>query len=221
MDTIGERVDYLRKKSKYTYTALALIIEGITGDGVRKAITKNSISNYHINILSEKLGWDKNWIYTGEGVDDYLALKESSPIYDKKNSFFKPIPFYNLNISAGNISFLDGDFLKNQEPDDYLHVPKNVDADIAFPTFGHSMYPEISNGDRVAYKFIKDWSFFNYGMKYLIITDEQRMVKYLRQSKKKGNVLLTSRNEDYEDIEMPINSIRTILQVRYVCKVEM
>ncbi|WP_051590653.1 S24 family peptidase [Flavobacterium daejeonense] len=106
-------------------------------------------------------------------------------------------------------------------PGDYIHVPVSVDCDIAFPTFGHSMYPEISNGDKVGYKFIKDWSFFNYGMKYLIVTEEQRMVKYLKRSTIEGNVLLTSRNEDYEDIEMPVSSIRSILQVRYICKTEM
>ncbi len=218
MDTIGKRIDYLRKNHGLSYTALAVIIEDITGDGLRKKIVNNSLSLYQIDAIVKKLGWDKNFIING---GDFDLVKENEMTYDKKESLFKPIPFYNLNVSAGDIAFLDNGLLKNQIPDDYLHVPKNVDADIAFPTFGHSMYPEISNGDRVAYKFIKDWSFFNYGMKYLIVTDEQRMVKYLKQSKIKGNVLLTSRNEDYEDIEIPVKSIRSILQVRYICKVEM
>ena len=60
--------------------------------------------------------------------------------------------------------------------------------------------------------------FYYYGMKYLIITDEQRMAKYLKRFKIEGNVLLTSRNKDYEDLEMPVSSIRSILQVRYICK---
>lgn len=137
------------------------------------------------------------------------------------HELFKPIPFYDLNVSAGDVSFLDSGLLKNQQPDDFMYIPIQVDADIAFPTFGHSMYPEISNGDRVAYKFIKDWSFFNYGMKYLIVTDEQRMVKYLKKHHKKDYVLLESRNEDYEPIDMPIKSIRNILQVRYIGKIEM
>jgi phage repressor protein C with HTH and peptisase S24 domain len=102
-----------------------------------------------------------------------------------------------------------------------MFIPKNIDADIAFPTFGHSMYPEISNGDKVAYKFLKDWSFFYYGMKYLIITDEQRMVKYIKKHSQKGFLLLESRNSDYEPIDMPIKSIKYILQVRYIGKIEM
>ncbi len=137
------------------------------------------------------------------------------------SAYFKSVPFYNINVSAGDVVFLDDGFLENREPDDLMFIPKNIDADIAFPTYGHSMYPEISNGDRVAYKVIKDWSFFNYGMKYLIITAEQRMVKYLKKHEKEGYVLLESRNKDFEPIDMPISSIRAILQVRYIGKIEM
>lgn len=175
---------------------------------------------------------NKIFILTGEGeILSEGPLEESTTknvskfdVKEKlidKMELFKPIPYYNINVSAGNVTFLDDGLLENQTPDDFMFVPKNIDADIAFPTFGHSMYPEISNGDRVAYKLIKDWSFFNYGMKYLIITDEQRMVKYLKKHTKEGYVLLESRNEDYEPIDMPINSIRAILQVRYIGKIEM
>lgn len=175
---------------------------------------------------------NKIFILTGEGEIISEGPQEESTTktvskFDVKEKLidkmelFKPIPYYNINVSAGNVTFLDDGLLENQTPDDFMFVPKNIDADIAFPTFGHSMYPEISNGDRVAYKLIKDWSFFNYGMKYLIITDEQRMVKYLKKHTKEGYVLLESRNADYEPIDMPISSIRAILQVRYIGKIEM
>lgn len=138
-----------------------------------------------------------------------------------KNDLFKSIPFYDINVSAGDIVFLDGGLLKDKEPDDWFDIPKSVDADIAFPTYGHSMSPVITNGDRVAYKFITDWSFFNYGMKYMIVTDEQRMVKYLRKHDKEGFILLESENPEYDPIDMPISSVRNILQVRYIGKIEM
>lgn len=149
----------------------------------------------------------------------FSIIKTSNVEFNSNH--FKSVPFYNINVSAGDVVFLDDGMLENKEPDDLMFIPKNIDADIAFPTYGHSMYPEISNGDRVAYKIIKDWSFFNYGMKYLIITDEQRMVKYLKKHSKEGYVLLESRNKDFEPIDMPISSIRAILQVRYIGKIEM
>lgn len=138
-----------------------------------------------------------------------------------KNDLFKSIPFYDINVSAGDIVFLDDGLLKDKEPDDWFDIPKSVDADIAFPTYGHSMSPVITNGDRVAYKFITDWSFFNYGMKYMIVTEEQRMVKYLRKHDKEGYILLESENPEYDPIDMPISSVRNILQVRYIGKIEM
>jgi phage repressor protein C with HTH and peptisase S24 domain len=218
METIGERIDLLRRKSNLSYSALADVVGGITGDGMRKSITRDSVSLLHINTMCEKLGWDRNYILNG-GENNSMVMEPNDSYY--KNSLFKAVPYYDINVSAGSVNFLDNGLIEGQKPDDYLFIPSNIDADISLPTFGHSMYPEISNGDKVAYKFIKDWTFFNFGMKYLIVTDEQRMVKYLKKSSIKGNVLLTSRNEDYEDIEMPVDSIRAILQVRYICKIEM
>ncbi|WP_353166767.1 S24 family peptidase [Empedobacter brevis] len=150
-------------------------------------------------------------------IDKY----SNTNIIHTKNQLFKSIPFYDINVSAGNIVFLDDGLLKDKEPDDWFDIPKSVDADIAFPTYGHSMSPVITNGDKVAYKFITDWSFFNYGMKYMIVTDEQRMVKYLRKHEKEEFILLESENPEYDPIDMPISSVRHILQVRYIGKIEM
>lgn len=182
---------------------------------------------YISNVITRKIDpSDKllSSIETNYGVDFNLYLNnDTKKIHEASfdSTYFKSVPFYNINVSAGDVVFLDDGLLENKEPDDLMFIPKNIDADIAFPTYGHSMYPEISNGDRVAYKVIKDWSFFNYGMKYLIITAEQRMVKYLKKHEKEGYVLLESRNKDFEPIDMPISSIRAILQVRYIGKIEM
>jgi hypothetical protein len=52
-------------------------------------------------------------------------------------------------------------------------------------------------------------------MKYLVVTDEQRIVKYRKKSINENYISLTSRNEEYEDIEMLVSSILALLQVRY------
>lgn len=138
-----------------------------------------------------------------------------------KGLFFKKIPFYNLNVSAGDIVFLDNGLIQGHPPDDFLFIPVNIDADIALPVYGDSMYPKISNGDRIAVKLLKDKSFYNFGMKYLIITDEQRMVKYLRKHKDPQFVSLESENPKYDPIDMPMDSIKALFQVRYIGKTEM
>ena len=204
-------------------TLTPILISGVTN------YDKGNLSK----ILNRKLKPSKAFLdvfeesYQVDLLDFYnnsvKSVKNTLPFLHNQfdSAHFKSVPFYNINVSAGDVVFLDDGMLENREPDDLMFIPKNIDADIAFPTYGHSMYPEISNGDRVAYKIIKDWSFFNYGMKYLIITDEQRMVKYLKRHPKEGYVLLESRNKDFEPIDMPISSIRAILQVRYIGKIEM
>jgi hypothetical protein len=221
MNTKGERINFLRKKNDKSYNDLALVVGNIKADGMRKAIVDDFISDRQIAIICEKLGWDQNWILYGGEEPKTIIVNEPSEDYKINKNHFKPVPFYNLNVSAGDIVFMDNGLLENQQPDDFMYIPKNIDADVAFPTYGHSMYPEISNGDKVAYKFIKDWSFFNYGMKYLVVTAEQRMVKYIKRNSKEGYITLESRNEDYDPIDMPISSIKAILQVRYIGKIEM
>jgi len=153
-------------------------------------------------------------------LDPYFPKKaEENLVIEHQN--LKKIPFYNINVSAGNIIFSDVGLVEGTSPDDFMYIPAQVDADVSFPTYGDSMYPEITNGDWVAYKFLKDWSFFNYGMMYLIATEEQRMVKYIKRHPKEGYILLESRNEDFEPIDMPISSIKSILQVRYIGKIKM
>ncbi len=85
MKTIGERVDFVRKEQGLSYQALADIIGGISGDGVRKAISRNTVKGYYINIISDKLGINKNWLLNGEG-----DLKSSSFQNTSKEFCFDP-----------------------------------------------------------------------------------------------------------------------------------
>ncbi len=90
MDTIGERLDYIRKEKGKSYQALADLVGDISGDAIRKAIKRNNIKDYYINVLSEKLGINKKWLKTGEGniynnetqKYDLLTIEESN-ILDK------------------------------------------------------------------------------------------------------------------------------------------
>lgn len=217
METIGSKVDFLRKKSNLSYSALAEIVTGITGDGMRKCIVRDSVSLIHINTMCEKLGWDRNFI-----LGDLSNSMVQEVALDKYNlKKFKSIPYYDINIMSDKITFNEDGSLKDVNPDDLVFIPNNIDADFLLTYYGNAMAPIISNGDKVAYKMIKDWSFFNYGLKHMIITEEQVLLRYLKKSQTEGNVLLVSENSDFENIELPIKSIKKIYQARYVLKVEM
>lgn len=211
----GETLDKIASKIGYSRPHLTKVKNGTLADSSDSIL---KLLRLHYSSILQNVPHETPY------HKNRLLLKNNSFIRFEDlagDGIFKPIPFYNINVSAGDVIFLDDGTIEDREPDDYMFIPKYVDADIAFPTYGHSMYPEISNGDKVAYKFLKDWSFFNYGMKYMIVTNEQRMVKYIKRHAKKEYLLLESRNPDYQPIDMPINSIRYILQVRYIGKIEM
>jgi hypothetical protein len=75
MNSLGERVDYLRRKDKLSYNDLALVLEGITSDGVRKAIVNDRLKEDQLDILSKTYHWNLDWIKQGGDFDK----KNTSP----------------------------------------------------------------------------------------------------------------------------------------------
>ena len=69
MNTIGERIDYIRKELNYTYKELGELID-VSGDTLRMAVARNAVRPIYINGLVSKLNLNKNFILTGEG--DFL-----------------------------------------------------------------------------------------------------------------------------------------------------
>lgn len=219
---IGELFLKFRAEHSLTQKELAEILEidlqqvSLYERGISKGSKSHIVSRY-LQKLSEY-----DITKGGSRVSESLIKTYNTPINKiNDNEHYKAIPFFQLNVSAGNVHFLDNGLLKGTEPDGYMFIPRHIDADIAFPTYGHSMHPDISNGDVVAYKVLKDMSFFNYGMKYLVVTDEQRMVKYIKPHAKQGYILLESKNPEFGPIDLPVKSIRHLLQVRYIGKTEM
>lgn len=172
--------------------------------------SQKKIAGYKAKLLSPNFG---------AGAKATTPRKQTPP--DNPSIRFKAIPYYDIDFSTNDVVFSEQGLIENQEPDDYFYIPVAIDADFAFPNIGDSMHPVLSNGDMVAYKYIRDLSFFNYGLKHLIVTSEQRMVRFLNRHNQKGMLLLESNNADFAAIDMPIKSIKHILQVRYIGKIEM
>ncbi len=86
-DTIKDRIEYIRRQKGLTYRQLAEIIGSISGDAVRKAIQKNNLKDYYINIISEKLRINKDWLLKGEG--DIELYAEPNKYYTKQSGTFR------------------------------------------------------------------------------------------------------------------------------------
>lgn len=87
---------------------------------------------------------------------------------------------------------------------------------------GESMFPLISNGDRIVIREIENLNFIYYGQIYLILTNEYRMVKYIRKhpSNDKEFVLLKSKNPDFDDIELPRKEIKRLFVIENILSVK-
>lgn len=95
METIGERLNYVRLQKGLTYKQLGEMV-GIKEGAVRAGIKNNAIKPYYINVYVEKLQVTKQWLETGEGdwqgreigdmrsVADYLANEAKAKIYEEK-----------------------------------------------------------------------------------------------------------------------------------------
>jgi phage repressor protein C with HTH and peptisase S24 domain len=129
----------------------------------------------------------------------------------------KPIPYYDVDVSAGKIALFDDN---KEVPKSYVSFPAFDDCDFAINIWGDSMYPKYRNGDVIICKEIHDWkSFVQYGEVYLVVTlgkqgDSQRFVKFVRKSDKRDHFKMVSENQKHDDFDVSIGDIRKMYIVK-------
>lgn len=129
MNTIGERIDFLRKLSDKSYNDLAKIVTEITSDGIYKAIKADRVKEYQINTLCEKLGWNKEWIMTGEGnYNDKPPKKEAANITEETDPLIDVLAgkLFKSKTFVANIADVVKEVLKETKkdysPEEYRQV---------------------------------------------------------------------------------------------------
>ena len=81
---------------------------------------------------------------------------------------------------------------------------------------GHSMEPEISQGDIIALKELHDWqTYIPSGEIYAIVTTEHRTIKRVSPGKHEGYILLTPSNPspEYVPQEIPLSIVQRVYRV--------
>lgn len=154
-------------------------------------------------------------------VDSFLGkyhVEERKTTYKTKSvetpNLTGKVPYFDIDVTAGNVQlFHDSKELAT----DYYSVPKEIqDVDFCFKVRGDSMYDKILPGAIVFVKQITDISIIEFGQVFIIITSEQRMVKYVRRHPTRPDdmVLLRSHNNQYDDIDLPKEKITNLLLVK-------
>lgn len=166
---------------------------------------QNTVLNFPVN---------SDWILTGKG--SMLRTNDAStpePL-PSINQEYKGAPYYNVDF-IGGFEFVSND--QTQLPDYYINYPPYNKPGVMWCNLtGHSMEPEISNGDVIALKEVRSpIEYLPAGEIYGIITDDYRTVKRIRPGVQKGFVRLIPANKSPEfcEQEIPVEMIRRVFAV--------
>jgi len=185
---------------------------GINRSGITHARNNNKIPDKWILKLYKAFGLNPEWIETGIG-SVFLGFKKES------DSEFKYVPKVKATLSAGGGSFsTDSEVIDNLcFKKEWLARKGSANSMVAMEVFGHSMEPEIKDGDTV----LLDQSQVNIfaGAVYAVGIEDTILVK--RLEKHPNKLVLCSDNHDYAPIFLDatdMENVRIIGKVIWSCR---
>lgn len=145
------------------------------------------------------------WLLTGKGKM-YLENEPQPEI-----SYTDGVPYYDEDFLLG---FEEIGTPSSENPDFLIRMPGYEKATLWCNASGHSMEPEINNGDIIALQRIEDFSFLPFGDVYgFITTNGMRTIKRLGRSNRDGFYRLIPTNKEYDEQDIPINKIALVYRV--------
>lgn len=154
-----------------------------------------------------------SWLLTGEG-NMLRSESEKEEKLPSVNQTYEGAPYFNVDF-IGGFDVIVNDQTRN--PDFYINYPPyNQEGVVWCNLTGHSMEPEISNGDIIALREVTTpIQYLPAGEIYGIVTAEYRTVKRVRLSQKEGYVRLipSNKSEEFCEQEIPISMILKVYAV--------
>ena len=185
-------------------------------------VAPNTITNWYgrktfdLDVIYTKcVNINFNWLLTGEGEMLRSEQKKAEmPETPRINQDYSGAPYYNVDF-IGGFDLMTNDQTIN--PDYYINYkPFNKEGILWCNLTGHSMEPELFNGDIIALKELNTpIQYLPAGEIYGIVTEEFRTVKRIRLSQREGYVRLipSNKSEEYGEQEIPIAMILKVYAV--------
>ncbi len=196
-ELVGKKLKYIRHNLGVNQIDMAEAM-GIT-QSMYSRIEKGlyGIQYAQIQCLVDKFNIDSEYL-----TDDTRGIIRNKDISKEVDSDYS-IPYYDIEISAGPITFYQ-DY--KEMPSQKIEIPFIKDVDLAMPVYGDSMYPKIKNGDIVLLKEV-DKALIMFGEIYLVITNDYRVLKYVRKHISREHVTLLSENDRFDPVEITKDEI--------------
>lgn len=217
METILHRIEKIAVNEGIKITSLEKIIGASKGVLSRAINNGTDIQSKWVQLVVENYPqYSEAWLLTGRGSmikDNTLTLieAEGTPFV---NYEYKGAPYYDVDFIGGFDLVLND---QTRNPDYYINfAPYNKDGVLWCNITGHSMEPELNNGDFIAMKEMHDpIEYLPYGEVYGIVTDSYRTVKRIRMADRNGFVRLipTNKSPEYGEQEIPVSMIRKVYAI--------
>lgn len=206
---LSERINKLVEYSQMSIPQFAKLVGFKTPQAVRELIKGNtkSLSDAAIFKLSSAFpDLSMDWLLTGEGP---MMIERNAPA--PVINYTEGVPYYNEDFMLG---FEEIGTPDSENPDFLIRMPGYERATLWCNASGHSMEPEINNGDIIALQRVEDFSFLPFGDVYGFITaNGMRTIKRLGRSERDGFYRLIPTNKEYDEQEIPINIITHVYRV--------
>lgn len=183
---------------------------GIDPGNMRKMLAgKQSITDKTLRKISDACDLSFEWLKYGEG--EMFAENDNDTKPAPVKSYTDGVPYYDEIFECGFDELVTPD---NANPEYLIKMPGYERATLWCNASGHSMEPEINNGEIIALQRVEDFSFLPFGDVYGFITSNgMRTIKRLGRSSKEGYYRLIPTNKDYDEQEIPINKIALVYRV--------
>lgn len=190
MTNVSDNIRHYLKLKGMTQKVLAYKT-GISEVGLRKILINGSTKHSTLETIAKVLNVSVNDLLN----KDDQSFQEATPTYQKT------VPVFDLQAQASNLNSFDDDL--SQLPKSYVQVPGFEDCSFAVYVWNHSMYPTYENGCMVIVKEIKRKEAIQFGSVYLVLTDEQRVVKRIYESEDEEYLILASDNPESQKNGLP------------------
>lgn len=186
-------------------------ILGVKAQTINTWLSRNTYDTELIFAKCDNI--NASWLLTGEG-NMICAKSEKEEKIPSVNQTYEGAPYFNVDF-IGGFDVIVNDQTRN--PDFYINYPPyNQEGVVWCNLTGHSMEPEISNGDIIALREVTTpIQYLPAGEIYGIVTEEYRTVKRVRLSQKEGFVRLipSNKSEEFCEQEIPISMILKVYAV--------